>query len=126
MRDGSDRARLHEPSPGSYLLSRIAAATDVFHAVADPTRRLLLDRLKMGSAPVHVLAEGLPMSRPAVSKHLKVLRDAHLVRETKDGRERLYELNPQPLRDVASWIESYRTFWATNLGSLKAFLEREE
>lgn len=107
-------------------MSRIAAATDVFHAVADPTRRLILDRLKMGNAPVHVLAEGLPMSRPAVSKHLKVLRDANLVRETKEGRERLYALNPQPLRDVASWVEGYRSFWATNLQSLKAFLEREE
>ncbi len=107
-------------------MSRIAAATDVFHAVSDPTRRVILDRLKMGTAPVHVLAEGLPMSRPAVSKHLRVLRDAHLVRERKEGRERVYELNPQPLRDVASWLEGYRSFWAQNLASLKAFVEAAE
>jgi DNA-binding transcriptional ArsR family regulator len=106
-------------------MSRIAAAVDVFHAVADPTRRAILDRLKMGTAPVHELAEGLPISRPAVSKHLRVLRDAHLVREKRDGRERVYELNPGPLRDVASWIEGYRAFWSQNLQSLKAFLEKE-
>lgn len=106
-------------------MSRVAAATDVFYAVADPTRRLLLDRLKLGSAPVHELAEGLPISRPAVSKHLRVLREAHLVRERRDGRERVYEINPAPLRDVAGWLEGYRSFWSRSLGGLKAYLEAE-
>jgi DNA-binding transcriptional ArsR family regulator len=106
-------------------MSRNAAASDVFHAVADPTRRAILDRLRVGSAPVHELAEGFPMSRPAISKHLRVLREAHLVRERRDGRERVYEINPGPLRDVAAWIEGYRSFWAQNLASLKAFVEAE-
>jgi DNA-binding transcriptional ArsR family regulator len=105
-------------------MSRIAAATDVFHAVSDPTRRAILDRLKMGTAPVHELAEGLPISRPAVSKHLRVLREAHLVRERRDGRERVYELNPVPLRDLASWVEGYRAFWSMNLQNLKRFVEK--
>lgn len=82
--------------------------------VADPTRRAILDRLKLGGAPVHELADGFPVSRPAISKHLRVLREAHLVRERRDGRERIYELNPAPLRDVAGWIEGYRAFWASN------------
>lgn len=106
-------------------MSRAAAAADVFHAVADPTRRQILDRLKMGTAPVHELCVGLTISRPAVSKHLRVLRDAHLVRERRDGRERVYEIDPTPLRDLASWVEGYRSFWATNLASLKAFVEAE-
>lgn len=106
-------------------MSRVAAATDVFHAIADPTRRVILDRLKMGTAPVHELCTGLTISRPAVSKHLRVLKDAHLVRERRDGRERVYELDPTPLRDIASWIEGYRAFWALNLQSLKAFVEAE-
>lgn len=106
-------------------MSRIAASMDVFHAVADPTRRLILDRLRLGTAPVHQLAAGLTISRPAVSKHLRVLRDAQLVQEHRDGRERVYALNPGPLRDVASWIEGYRAFWAVNLGNLKAFVEAD-
>lgn len=106
-------------------MSRVAAATDVFHAIADPTRRRILDRLKMGTAPVHELCVGLTISRPAVSKHLRVLREAHLVRERRDGRERVYELDPAPLRDLASWIEGYRSFWSLNLQSLKAFVEAD-
>lgn len=106
-------------------MSRASAAEDVFHAIADPTRRRILDRLRMGTAPVHELCVGLTISRPAVSKHLRVLREAHLVRERRDGRERHYELDPAPLRDIASWIEGYRAFWAVNLQSLKAFVEAE-
>lgn len=106
-------------------MSRVSAATDVFHAIADPTRRRILDRLRMGTAPVHELCAGLTISRPAVSKHLRVLREAHLVRERREGRERVYELDPAPLRDIGSWIEGYRSFWALNLQSLKAFVESE-
>lgn len=106
-------------------MSRSAAATDAFTAVADPTRRQILDRLRVGSAPVHVLAAGLTISRPAVSKHLRVLREAALVRERREGRERVYELTPGPLRDVAGWIEGYRAMWATNLINLKALVESE-
>src|SRR6185503_14112381 len=104
-------------------MSRARASNDVFTAVADPTRRAILDRLRQGNAPVVELAAGFRMTRPAISKHLRVLREAQLVRERKEGRQRIYELQPGPLRDVASWIESYRAFWAANLLSLKRFVE---
>jgi DNA-binding transcriptional ArsR family regulator len=106
-------------------MSRIAAHLDVFHAVADPTRRAILDRLRSGQAPVTDLATGFRMSRPAVSKHLRVLRQAKLVREHREGRQRIYQLTPGPLRDVAAWVDEYRTFWQASLLSLKHHLERK-
>ena len=104
-------------------MGRARASIDVFHAVADPTRRAILDRLQSGGVAVADLAAGFAMSRPAVSKHLRVLRDARLVREDKEGRQRVYRLTPGPLRDVSVWIESYRSFWPANLMSLKRHLE---
>jgi DNA-binding transcriptional ArsR family regulator len=104
-------------------MSRVRASVDVFHAVADPTRRAILDRLRGGGVAVGELAAGFDMTRPAVSKHLRVLRDASLVREERDGRQRVYSITPGPLRDVSEWVESYRSFWAANLMSLKRHLE---
>ena len=104
-------------------MSRSRANADVFHAVADPTRRAILDRLRGGGVAVADLAERFDMTRPAVSKHLRVLREARLVREERDGRRRVYRLTPGPLRDVSQWIESYRSFWSANLLSLKRHLE---
>ncbi|MGI8767328.1 MAG: ArsR/SmtB family transcription factor [Gemmatimonadaceae bacterium] len=107
-------------------MPRTLATIDPFSAVADPTRRAILDRLRLGGAPVAEIAEGFAMSRPAVSKHLRVLRDARLVRERKggnDGRQRIYYLTPGPLREVAQWTESYQAFWGTNLLNLKRHLE---
>ena len=104
-------------------MARARASIDVFHAVADPTRRAILDRLRGGEVAVAELASGFDMTRPAVSKHLKVLRDAQLVREERDGRQRVYQLTPGPLRDVSQWINSYRDFWQTNLLGLKRHLE---
>lgn len=98
---------------------------DVFRAVADPTRRAILDRLRAGPAPVNTLAEDFQQSRPAISKHLRVLRDAALVSETRVGRERLYQLHPRPLQQVASWVEGYRAFWLSSLNNLKHYLENE-
>ena len=98
-------------------------SADVFRAIADPTRRAILDRLRAGPAPVNALAADFQQSRPAISKHLKVLRDARLVSEQKAGRERLYELQPFPLQRVAGWVEGYRSFWQVSLGNLKRHLE---
>lgn len=104
-------------------MARALAHADVFRAVADPTRRAILDRLRAGPAPVNALADDFRSSRPAVSKHLRVLRQANLVTETQAGRQRLYRLTPDPLRQVAGWIEGYRAFWVTNLSQLKRYLE---
>ena len=96
---------------------------DVFRAIADPTRRAILDRLRAGPAPVNALAADFRQSRPAISKHLRVLKQSRLVTETRDGRERLYTLRPQPLQKAAAWLEGYRGFWQRNLDSLKRYLE---
>jgi DNA-binding transcriptional ArsR family regulator len=96
-----------------------------FEALADPTRRAVLDLLRRGSQPAGQIAGAFPISRPAISKHLRLLRRAHLVREHREGRYRFYELNPEPLRAVHSWIEQYRSFWTNSLSNLKAFVEAE-
>ena len=96
-----------------------------FQALADPTRRAVLDLLRRGSQPAGEIAGAFPISRPAISKHLRLLRRAHLVREHREGRNRVYHLNPEPLRAVDSWIQQYRTFWSANLASLKSFVEAE-
>jgi len=106
---------------------RARASSDPFQAVADPTRRAILDRLRTGSAPVAALASGFAMSRPAVSRHLRVLRDARLVRERRggeDGRQRLYELTPAPLSEIALWAAAYEAFWPAHLTRLKRHAER--
>jgi DNA-binding transcriptional ArsR family regulator len=96
-----------------------------FQALADPTRRAVLDLLRRGRQPAGQIASAFPVSRPAISKHLRLLRRAHLVREHREGRHRVYQLNPEPLRAVDSWIEQYRTFWTHSLNNLKAFVEAE-
>lgn len=110
-----------------YSMPRPAAHADAFLAVADPTRRAILDRLRAGDAPVTQLAASFAMTRPAVSRHLRVLRDARLVRERRggdDGRQRIYQLTPGPLRDVARWAEQYEAFWQDGLTRLKQHVER--
>jgi DNA-binding transcriptional ArsR family regulator len=96
-----------------------------FSALADPTRRAVLDLLRAGTRPAGEIARAFPISRPAISKHLKILRRAHLVEERREGRHRLYQLNPEPLKAVDTWLEQYRSFWTANLASLKSFVEAE-
>ena len=104
---------------------RVQKTEAAFHALADPTRRAVLDLLRQGSQPAGQIAQAFPVSRPAISKHLRLLRRAHLVREQRQGRHRFYQLNPEPLQAVDSWLEQYRVFWRANLASLKAFVEAE-
>ena len=107
-------------------MSRSRAHADVYHAMADPTRRAILDRLRRGGSPGSELAAGFRMTRPAVSKHLGILRRARLVRERRDGRQRIYQITPAPLEAVAQWVESYRAFWHVNLLSLKRHVEGDQ
>jgi len=104
-------------------MHRARASQDVFRAVADPTRRAILDRLRAGPANAGALAAEFRTSRPAVSKHLRVLREARLVDSVRLGRERVYEFDPVPLQTIAGWIEGYRAFWQHSLTSLKRHLE---
>ena len=101
------------------------SAEATFHALADPTRRAVLDLLRAGAQPAGQIAEAFPVSRPAISKHLRQLRKARLVVEHRSGRHRFYQLNPAPLKAVDSWIERYRRFWEINLTNLKNFVEDE-
>src|SRR5580698_6960008 len=96
-----------------------------FQVLADPTRRAVLDLLRKGIQPAGEIARVFPVSRPAISKHLRLLRRAHLVRERREGRRRLYQLNPEPLRAVDAWLNDYRIFWQMNLHDLKTFVETE-
>ena len=98
----------------------------VFRALADPTRRAVLDLLRHGHRPAGQIARAFPVSRPAISKHLRLLRRARLVREHRIGRHRVYRLDPEPLRSIDHWLEHYRLFWSTKLASLKSFLESPE
>jgi DNA-binding transcriptional ArsR family regulator len=109
-------------------MPRPAASADPFLAVADPTRRAILDQLRDGDAPVAQLAAAFDMTRPAVSRHLRVLREARLVRERRggdDGRQRIYQLTPGPLREVARWADGYQLFWRDGLSRLKRHVERD-
>ena len=97
----------------------------VFSALADPTRRAVLDLLRSGSLPAGRIALAFPVSRPAVSKHLGLLRRARLVQESRHGRNRVYRLNPEPLRAVDTWLDHYRSFWQASLANLKSYVEAE-
>ena len=120
---GKPRTSRFRTTESRTAKSRTSEAT--FQALADPTRRAVLDLLRRGSQPAGQIAGAFPVSRPAISKHLRLLRRAHLVREHREGRLRVYQLNPEPLRAVDSWLEQYRSFWSASLNSLKAFVESE-
>jgi DNA-binding transcriptional ArsR family regulator len=104
-------------------LSRPTASTDIFQVIADPTRRALLDKLREGEQPVKQLAEPFKMTMPAISQHLQILCEAGLVQVRKAGRQRLYRLNPEPLKEVSDWITNYEEFWQEKLDALGKYLE---
>jgi DNA-binding transcriptional ArsR family regulator len=91
-------------------------------ALADPTRRAVFERLRGGPLAVGEIADGLPVSRPAVSQHLKVLKDAGLVRDEAAGTRRLYEVDPAGLGELRSWLDR---FWDDSLAAFKAEVERQ-
>jgi|HubBroStandDraft_6_1064221.scaffolds.fasta_scaffold181576_4 DNA-binding transcriptional ArsR family regulator len=118
------RSVTYSPAKTSAIMpAKTTEAT--FQALADPTRRAVLDLLRRGSQPAGEIAQAFPVSRPAISKHLRLLRRAHLVREHREGRHRVYQLNPEPLRAVDSWLDQYRNFWNMSLTNLKTFVEAE-
>lgn len=98
---------------------------DVFQAIADPTRRRIIDTLVQKPLNLNAVAENFHISRPAVSKHIKILNECGLVVIRQTGRERYCEINLKSLREVADWIEQYRVFWTRKLDALEMFLEKE-
>jgi len=111
------RSRSSSPVP-SVRIKDAGEPPEVFKALADPTRRALLDKLREGERPMMQLAAEFDMSAAAVSQHLKILREAGLVREQRQGRHRIYHLVAAPLREVADWVSYYEQFWRTGLEKL--------
>ena len=99
--------------------------TDVFSALANPVRREILMRLRMGPCAASDLAHGFEIGRPAVSEHLQVLRKAKLVREEPRGRNRYYHLDPRPLSEVEAWIDAFSRYWKERMSALEKVLDEE-
>jgi DNA-binding transcriptional ArsR family regulator len=97
---------------------------ETFAVLAEPHRRRILDLLREEERPVGELVRLLAASQPAVSKHLRVLRDAGLVEVRTDAQRRLYRVRPEPLREVARWVEPYRLLWESGLDDLERHLDR--
>lgn len=95
----------------------------IFSALADPTRRAILARLSSGETSVTELAEPFAMSLPAVTKHLKVLERAGLIRRGREAQWRPCRLEAKPLREVSDWVEHYRCFWEQSLDRLEGYLK---
>jgi DNA-binding transcriptional ArsR family regulator len=106
-------------------MSRSTASTDIFQAIADPTRRAILDRLQHGEQPVKQLAEPFAMSLPAISQHLQILSAAGLVIQHRQGRQRIYRLNPAAIKPVSDWVSQYDRFWTAKLDALGEYLEEQ-
>jgi DNA-binding transcriptional ArsR family regulator len=106
-------------------MSRPFSKPDVFAAVADPTRRAILSSLASGEKLVNELARPFDMTLPAVSQHLRILRESGLVTQKRCGRARLYKLNPEALRPIARWIQEYERFWKSKLKSLGKHLKEQ-
>jgi DNA-binding transcriptional ArsR family regulator len=101
-------------------MGEAAAALEV---LAEPSRRAILDLLREGERPVGELVAQLELSQPAVSKHLRILRDAGLVEARPDAQRRLYRIRPEPLADLDAWLEPYRRLWNTHLDRLEEHLD---
>jgi DNA-binding transcriptional ArsR family regulator len=96
---------------------------NAFTAVAEPHRRLILDRLRDGECGVTELVDLLRLSQPGVSKHLRILREARLVAVRADGKRRVYRLAPAPLAEVDAWLDDNRQYWTERLDALEDHLE---
>jgi DNA-binding transcriptional ArsR family regulator len=107
-------------------MSRAATTTDVFNAIAEPRRRQIIEVLaRRGELAVGALVVLLGLPQPAVSKHLSVLRKVGVVSVVKDGRQRVYRLNPQELKSVYDWSKAFEQFWSHQLDRIKEQAERK-
>ena len=98
---------------------------DVFQAIADPTRREIINIISRGSLNLNSVAGNFDISRPAISKHIKILTECGLIMIKQQGRERYCEANLQSLNEVSKWIEQYRIFWTKKLDALEMHLAKE-
>jgi DNA-binding transcriptional ArsR family regulator len=98
---------------------------DVFQAIADPTRRTIIDMLAQKRSTLSEVADNFDMSLPAISKHMKILAECGLVIIEQEGRERYCEAKLEKLAEVSNWVNTYQTFWNERLSSLKNFMEKK-
>lgn len=96
---------------------------DVYQAIADPTRRAIINMLSAESMNLNSVADQFDVSRPAISKHIKILVECGLIDITQKGRERYCEARPEKLKEVADWVAAYSRFWDVKLDALKKFVE---
>jgi len=94
-----------------------------FSAIADPTRRAILDHLKAGELGAGEIAERFAVSRPAIARHVRVLKKAGMLKERRDAQKRFYSLAPDGLADIDRWLQPYRLYWAARLTDLKTAVE---
>lgn len=99
---------------------------DIFQAIADPTRRNILYLLAQNAMTLNQVAGNFNISRPAVSKHIKILTECGIVKIDAIGRERYCKVNPEPLKEVTEWLKYFDQLWDNKLNSLKSFLEKGE
>lgn len=99
---------------------------DVFQAIADPTRRAIIDMIATKSLSLNAVAEQFDISRPAISKHIKILTECGLIVMRQHGRERYCQANLKQLKDVADWTTQFHAFWSQKLDALGTFLEQDQ
>ena len=99
-------------------MARAATTTDAFNAIAEPSRRAIVDALGAGERPVNDLVAAVGLTQPQVSKHLRVLREAGVVDVRDDGRRRLYRLNPQALKGIHDWVAPFQRLWEERYAAL--------
>jgi DNA-binding transcriptional ArsR family regulator len=99
---------------------------DTFAALAEPTRRRIVDELRVSERSVNELVEALAMSQPAVSKHLRVLRETGLVDRRTEAQQRIYRIEAEPFRALDQWLEPYRRLWTRHLDALERHLDNKE
>jgi DNA-binding transcriptional ArsR family regulator len=111
---------------GICAVGYIKRVESVFEIIAEPNRRAILSLLVSSQRSVGEIERQLGMPQPAVSKHLRVLREAGFVESTVDAQRRLYRLKPEPLREVDSWLAPFRRFWSAHVDALERHLDRME
>jgi DNA-binding transcriptional ArsR family regulator len=104
---------------------RLEMRRDVFQAIADPTRREIINMIARQSLNLNMVAENFDISRPAISKHIKILEECGLIQIKQQGRERFCEAKLKKLNEVSDWVEQYKEFWSNKLHALETFLARE-
>lgn len=105
-------------------MARSATTSDVFNAVAEPRRRLILNYLALGEQPVNAVVESLKMGQPTVSKHLGVLKQVGLVSVRGSGRQRLYRVNAESLKPIHDWVKTFEKLWNDRLNRLDDYLQQ--